>query len=356
MTKPSLFIGSSSEGLEFARAARSLLAQDAEITLWNEGFFSLGSTFIETLINALPRFDFAVLVLTADDLVNSRAVESFGPRDNVIFELGLFMGRLGRSRTFILHQSNAALKIPTDLSGVTTATYGWPREDRNYRAAVGVACDSIREVIRDLGVAEAKTAKQLEHLEEKAGALERTTHQDIGIQLASLRADMEELRAKLAEALAAPRTPSVHFTGDEKAFETAVAEYRMYSKLGEWRSRVEVDKRLASGAGRLPVHVIEKWLRRYPTDPEVSMAAAVCLGLPFPGDNDEEAARLLANLLASPFERVRYRAAKSIDLRGQRSDTSLAARSILKDALTFALQTEAASIVREALLGAESSL
>jgi len=161
MTKPSAFIGSSSEGLEFARAARSLLAQDAEITIWNEGFFSLGDTFIETLINATPRFDFAILVLTPDDLINSREEEAFGPRDNVIFELGLFMGRLGRSRTFILHQSNARLKIPTDLSGVTTATYDWPREDKSYRSAVGAACDSIRDVIRDLGISEAKTVRAI---------------------------------------------------------------------------------------------------------------------------------------------------------------------------------------------------
>ena len=161
MNKPSVFIGSSSEGLEFARAVRALLAQDAEITLWNEGFFGLGRTFIESLINSLPRFDFAILVLTGDDLVNSREVEAFSPRDNVIFELGLFMGHLGRERTFILHQSNAKLKIPTDLSGVTTATYEWPREDKSYRGTVGVACDSIRDTIRDLGVSEAKTAKAI---------------------------------------------------------------------------------------------------------------------------------------------------------------------------------------------------
>jgi CAP12/Pycsar effector protein, TIR domain len=161
MAKPSLFIGSSSEGLEFARAVRSVLKSDAEITIWNEGFFALGNTFIETLVNALPRFDFAVLVLTPDDLVTSRSVEAFGPRDNVLFELGLFTGRLGRSRTFILHQASAALKMPSDLAGVTTAVYEWPRDDRNRLAAVGSACDSIRQVVRDLGVAESKTAKAL---------------------------------------------------------------------------------------------------------------------------------------------------------------------------------------------------
>jgi hypothetical protein len=35
MDKPSLFIGSSTEGLDIARGISSLLAGDAEITLWN---------------------------------------------------------------------------------------------------------------------------------------------------------------------------------------------------------------------------------------------------------------------------------------------------------------------------------
>jgi predicted nucleotide-binding protein with TIR-like domain len=87
MTKPSLFIGSSSEGLDFARAARFLLTQDAEVTVWREGFFALGSTYIEALMNSLPRFDFAILVFTPDDAVNSREIENFGPRSWICFPL-----------------------------------------------------------------------------------------------------------------------------------------------------------------------------------------------------------------------------------------------------------------------------
>lgn len=117
MDKPSVFIGSSSEGLDFARAVRDNLDKDAETSLWDEEFFTLGFAYIESLVNALPRFDFAVLVLTPDDLVNSRNDESLGPRDNVIFELGLFMGGLGRSRTFIVHQAESELKMPSDLLG-----------------------------------------------------------------------------------------------------------------------------------------------------------------------------------------------------------------------------------------------
>jgi hypothetical protein len=173
MVKPSLFVGSSTEGLDFARAVRSLLTPDAEVTLWKEGFFGLGSTFIETLINALPRFDFAVLVLTADDLVRSRTVDVFSPRDNVIFELGLFMGYLGRSRTFILHQAHSDLKIPSDLSGVITAAYEWPRTDQNHLSAVGPACDSIRKVIRDLGVSETKAGQQIREIQGRQQNTER---------------------------------------------------------------------------------------------------------------------------------------------------------------------------------------
>jgi hypothetical protein len=170
MNNPSLFIGSSSEGLPFAQAVRAALESDAEVTIWNEGFFAVGQTFIDALINALPRFDFAVLVLTPDDLVVSRQTEEFGPRDNVLFELGLFMGRLGRSRTFVLHQASRGLKLPSDLAGVVTAGYDWPRQDRNHRAAVGSACDAIRQVIRDLGVIEAKTAKALRDIKSRQDA------------------------------------------------------------------------------------------------------------------------------------------------------------------------------------------
>jgi hypothetical protein len=173
MSKPSVFVGSSTEGLEFARAIRGRLVNDAEVTLWDEGFFTIGSTFIETLVNSLSRFDFAILLLTADDWVHSRNDEKFGPRDNVIFELGLFMGRLGRSRTFIVHESGAKIKLPTDLSGLTTAQYHWPRDDNNHDAAVGYACDSIRKIIRDLGFSEEKASKRIQLVAEEQ---ERQAH------------------------------------------------------------------------------------------------------------------------------------------------------------------------------------
>ncbi|HEU4932156.1 MAG TPA: nucleotide-binding protein [Pyrinomonadaceae bacterium] len=172
MPKPSVFVGSSSEGLEFARAVRSLLTDAAEMTIWQESVFEVGKTFIESLLDALPRFDYAILILTPDDLVSERNVKAFGPRDNVIFELGLFMGRLGRSRTFIVRQAGGKMKMPSDLDGVTTATYDWPRKDKSHKSAVGAACDSIRHVIRDLGVSDTKAATAITDIRTRQNAQE----------------------------------------------------------------------------------------------------------------------------------------------------------------------------------------
>ena len=163
MSRPSVFIGSSTEGLEFARAIRTKLESSVEIILWEDDFFTLGSTFIESLVSSVGHFDFAILVLTGDDLISSRNQEKFAPRDNVIFELGLFMGTLGRERCFIVQDKN--IKMPTDLAGVTTASYDWPRKDNNYAGAVGSACDAIRKRIISLGVNERKTQKKLEVVE-----------------------------------------------------------------------------------------------------------------------------------------------------------------------------------------------
>lgn len=167
MSKPALFVGSSSEGLELARAVRALLDEDAEVTLWKEGLFDLGSTFIDSLIKALPRFDFAAVMLTADDLLTSREVTTLGPRDNVLFELGLFMGRLGRERTFVIRARGSQIKIPSDLAGLTTAMYDWPRADDNHQAAVGPACDNIRKMIRTLGFSEMRTSTQIRAVQEE---------------------------------------------------------------------------------------------------------------------------------------------------------------------------------------------
>ena len=69
--RPSVFVGSSGEGLEVARAIQFQLQDTALVSVWNEGVFGLGEGTLEGLVRMLDRFDFAVLVITPDDVVTS---------------------------------------------------------------------------------------------------------------------------------------------------------------------------------------------------------------------------------------------------------------------------------------------
>jgi CRP/FNR family cyclic AMP-dependent transcriptional regulator len=121
---PSVFIGSSSEALtEAGHINRMLERRDFACKLWTQGVFQLSQVTIEDLIRASQECDFAVLFLTPDDTTSSRGSKTAAPRDNVVFELGLFMGAIGRERTFLVVRKGAQLKLPTDLLGVTHAPY-----------------------------------------------------------------------------------------------------------------------------------------------------------------------------------------------------------------------------------------
>lgn len=152
--RPRIFIGSSSEGLEVAENIQVNLDDDCEVTVWKQGHFGLGSSTLESLVTKLDQFDFAVLVLTPDDLIETRGESLFSPRDNVVFELGLFMGHLGRERTIVIFDRTADLKLPSDLAGVTSATYQ-PHSSGNLEAALGAPCTRLKKHIRQLGARDA---------------------------------------------------------------------------------------------------------------------------------------------------------------------------------------------------------
>jgi predicted nucleotide-binding protein/fido (protein-threonine AMPylation protein) len=149
--KPRLFIGSSTEGLAIAEALQLGLEYDAEVTLWSQGVFGLSTLTLEALIERAKDSDFAVLVLTADDMLTKRGDAKPVARDNVLFELGLFIGIAGRFRTFVVHPRGQDMHMPTDLSGLAVATYDPNRSDGNLRAAVGAACTQIKLAVRDQG-------------------------------------------------------------------------------------------------------------------------------------------------------------------------------------------------------------
>jgi hypothetical protein len=100
--KPRLFIGSSSENLEVAYAVQENLEAVAEVTVWTQGVFNPSKYNLESLADALFETDFGVFVFAPNDVTSMRGQERATVRDNVVFELGMFVGRLGRERCFIL--------------------------------------------------------------------------------------------------------------------------------------------------------------------------------------------------------------------------------------------------------------
>lgn len=150
-TRPSIFIGSSKEGLSIAEAIQLGLDHDCQVTIWSQGVFGLSRGTLETLAEAVNRFDFAILVLTPDDLTLSREQVTQSPRDNVLLELGMFIGAIGRRRSFIVHDRTKDLKLPTDLAGITAATFA-PHDDNNLIAAVGPVCTQVKQVVKELGL------------------------------------------------------------------------------------------------------------------------------------------------------------------------------------------------------------
>ena len=166
---PSVFIGSSSEGIDVAREVELQLQYDVITTIWKDGVFGLGSGILESLMNIIDQFDFAVMILSADDLLETRSQNYASPRDNVIFELGLFMGRLGRSRVFIVHEHDVNLKLPSDLAGITASPF---RKRDNLSAALSPTCTPIIKAIRALGFYEQRTQQQLRQLEGRQESLE----------------------------------------------------------------------------------------------------------------------------------------------------------------------------------------
>ena len=152
MTKPrpSMFIGSSTEGLSVAEAIQLNLDYSCEVTIWSQGVFGLGQGTLESLVERLDDFDFAALILTPDDVTISRDEEKQAPRDNVLLELGLFIGAIGRERTFIVYDRGSNMKLPSDLAGVTPATYQ-KHSSGNLQSSLGAATTLIKGTIEKLG-------------------------------------------------------------------------------------------------------------------------------------------------------------------------------------------------------------
>lgn len=150
--KPRVFIGSSKERLDVAYAIQENIEEYTEVTVWDQGVFEISKTVIVNLIDIISSFDYAVFIMTGDDAAKIKSKDYLIARDNVIFETGLFIGRLGLERCFMVVPRNIQdLHLPSDIAGITLAQFEENRQDGNLRAALGPACSKIKGRIQSIG-------------------------------------------------------------------------------------------------------------------------------------------------------------------------------------------------------------
>jgi hypothetical protein len=151
MDKPRIFLGSSGKQQKLVQALTRGLEDVAHVDPWTTSF-NRGTTTLERLLELTHEVDFAAFVFARDDWTTTSPPASVptesgqaSPRDNVVFEAGLFGGVLGMRRTFILHGSGS--KLPSDLLGLTCVRY----DEATTAAEIKVVNQKLRKAIESEG-------------------------------------------------------------------------------------------------------------------------------------------------------------------------------------------------------------
>jgi hypothetical protein len=178
MTKARIFLGSSGKQEKLLQALGRGLEDVAHVEPWTTSF-NPGTTTLERLLELTHEVDFAAFVFAQDDWTTNSPLPSTppgtgqaSPRDNVVFEAGLFGGVLGMRRTFILHASGS--KLPSDLLGLTCIRYG----EKTTPAEMRDVNQKLRKAIENEG-----RAARIEGLWWQFSLTERTAREPSAVSL-----------------------------------------------------------------------------------------------------------------------------------------------------------------------------
>jgi hypothetical protein len=185
MDKPRIFLGSSGKQEKLLQALTRGLEDVAHVQPWTTSF-NPGTTTLERLLELTREVDFAAFVFAQDDWTTNSPPASpqpesgqASPRDNVVFEAGLFGGVLGMRRTFILHARGS--KLPTDLLGLTSVRY-----EATTPAAIRVVNQKLRQAIESEG-----RVARIEGLWWQFSLTERTAREPSAVSLLKISRDRD---------------------------------------------------------------------------------------------------------------------------------------------------------------------
>jgi len=139
--KPKIFIGSSTAGSAIAEVVKSHLSPIGDCFIWNEpNVWEPNRSTFENLLRMVSYFDFGVFVATADDLTLTNEKIVIEPRDNVILEMALFCGAMGRDKSFLLVEEE--IKLPSDFNGIYM-----PRFKKDDHVSIESVCEEYAKRI-----------------------------------------------------------------------------------------------------------------------------------------------------------------------------------------------------------------
>jgi hypothetical protein len=266
MDKPRIFLGSSAQQGKLLQALTRGLEDLAHVEPWTTSF-NPGTTTLERLLELAHEVDFAAFVFAWDDWTSASPPASpnpesgqASPRDNVVFEAGLFGGALGMQRTFILHASGA--KLPTDLLGLTSIRYA----DATTATEIRVVNEKLRKAIDNLG-----RVARIEGLWWQYSLTERTQTEPSAISLLRISRDRD------GTLNIAGRSWQENGSLSAKYWSEAVKEKKEPSGLFYyWKGERPMDPNcpLLDGTGEIRLESADRasgyWTTRSDTRPEVN--------------------------------------------------------------------------------------
>lgn len=142
--KPKIFIGSSTQGYPVAEKVKNCLSSTGDCYLWkDDGVWEVNYSTFDNLLRMVKFFDFGVFVATADDLTQTTDGKIvIEPRDNVILEMSLYLGAMGKDKSFLLVEKD--IKLPTDFNGIYM-----PRFTSDDYTSIEAACKAFANKIQE---------------------------------------------------------------------------------------------------------------------------------------------------------------------------------------------------------------
>jgi Histidine-specific methyltransferase, SAM-dependent/Predicted nucleotide-binding protein containing TIR-like domain len=172
MDKAKVFIGSAGETRKLAVALQSLLEQAASVRVWDQRIFQPNHGNLANILKAVDEHDFACFLAPPTDTLTSRGEDQLVVRDNIILEYGLFLGRLGPNRVFLLHPRDTVITLPSDLDGVSFVKYKPIDSDNPAESVLAPAAKIVEDGIDEVGLRDVNVKRRYSPLLER-GTVDR---------------------------------------------------------------------------------------------------------------------------------------------------------------------------------------